>query len=80
MEAEKVCARCGSKTLVSARLEQPLACCIEDQATHHGALHLGLKATLCAECSHVDLWVANPSQIAEPRDTDNGHVIQEEDF
>lgn len=80
MEAEKVCLRCGGSALVSARLEHPIACCIEDQACHQGALHLGLKAALCRNCGHVELCVANPAQIAEPHDANEAHILQEEDF
>ena len=75
--AETVCLRCGGSDLLPAHLEHPIAFCV-DHATHHGRVHLSLKARLCRDCGHVEFWMPDPSQIAR-RDAPAA-AIQEEDF
>ena len=76
---EKACLRCGGGHLMSAQLEHPIAFCM-DHVTHHGRVHLSLKALLCQECGHVEFWMPDPSQIARQREAAETTRIQEEDF
>ncbi len=79
INAEKVCLRCGGDKLMSAHLEHPIAFCV-DHVTHHGRVHLSLKALLCQGCGHVEFWMPDPSQIARQREAAGTATIQEEDF
>ena len=76
---KKVCLRCGSGGLMSAQLEHPLAFCM-DHVTHHGRVHLSLKALLCQECGHVEFWMPDPSQFVREHEAAEATKIQEEDF
>ena len=78
MTAETACLRCGGARLISAKLEHPLAFCV-DHAAHHGTLRLGLKAFICEGCGHVEFFVSDPSQIVKPQN-EADPVLQEEDF
>ena len=72
------CLRCGGTNLVPAHLQHTSAFCV-DHTAHHGVLHVGLKASLCQDCGHVEFWVPDPHILAAPpqkRDV----VLQEEDF
>ena len=77
--AEKACLRCGSGHLMSAQLENPIAFCL-DHVTRHGRVHLSLKALLCEECGHVEMWMPDPSQITQQHKEAEATRIQEEDF
>ncbi len=77
--AEKVCLRCGGGKMMSAQLEHPIAFCV-DHVTHHGRVHLSLKALLCEECGHVEFWMPDPSQLVGRRQPTETTKIQEEDF
>ena len=59
MTARTICLRCGGARLIPAHLEQATALCV-DHAAHHGVLRVGLKASLCEECGHVELWLPDP--------------------
>lgn len=74
--AEKVCLRCGGDKLISAHLEHPIAFCV-DHVTHHGRVHLSLRALLCQGCGHVEFWMPDPPQLVGAAETAK---IQEEDF
>ncbi len=76
---EKVCLRCGSDNLMSAQLEHPIAFCV-DHVTHHGRVHLSLKARLCQECGHVEFWMPDPPQLVGRHQPAETSKIQEEDF
>ena len=79
MKAENSCLRCGGANLVAAHVERPLAFCV-DHAAHHGVLHIGLRASLCPDCGHVEFWVPDPAQILGQNRVKADSVIQEEDF
>jgi len=74
--AERACLRCGGARLMSAQLEHPIAFCL-DHVTHHGRVHLSLKALLCQDCGHVEFWSPGPSQVVREGEATK---IQEEDF
>jgi hypothetical protein len=76
---EKVCLRCGSSHLVSAHLEHPMAFCV-DHVTHHGRVHVSLKALLCQDCGHVEFWVPDSTQLIGERPHAPTTMLQEEDF
>ncbi len=76
---EKVCLRCQSGQLMSAHLEHPMAFCV-DHVTHHGRMHLSLKALLCQECGHVEFWVPDAPQLLGQRQQAPDTALQEEDF
>ena len=79
MSTEKACLRCGGNQTISAHLENPIAFCVDHDA-HHGRLHLGLKASLCQDCGHVEFWVSDPTQIVAQREGAGANTLQEEDF
>ena len=72
----KTCLRCGGARLMSAQLEHPIAFCL-DHVTHHGRVHLSLKALLCRDCGHVEFWSHDPSQVVREHEEAK---LQEEDF
>ena len=73
------CLRCGGTRLIAAQVQNPMAFCVDHDA-HHGVLHLGLRASLCEDCGHVELWVPDPSQIVRQTDALDAGALQEEDF
>ena len=75
-DTEKACLRCGGVRLMSAQLEHPIAFCL-DHVTHHGRVHLSLKALLCQDCGHVEFWSPDPAQVVREQEAT---TIQEEDF
>ena len=79
MAAEELCLRCGGANLVAAHVERPMAFCM-GHAAHHGVLHLGLKASLCPACGHVEFSMPDPAQILGPQEAEADTIIQEEDF
>ena len=79
MPERTACLRCESQNVTPASLASPLAFCLE-HSEQRGVRSLGVKATLCQDCGHIEFWVAGSLKHWEhPAHRETG-TVQVEDF